>query len=158
MGVVVSLSELLRKRRRIAVTYYDSTFEVEYDPGMFDEELLEAVVGHETRSLAEIVEGELASASGSDAEVAAQIASAIVAAGASSRRADAIRETLVRCLAAIITKDETVEVTEDVIVGLGFPLRNAIYRAMAEDMAPGNVSKAGGRPSKKRGSSFSGRS
>lgn len=156
-----SLSEVLNARRPLEVPYFGSKLKIVYNPGAFDDELVEGLKDAEQGDLFDAIVGLLTDRDVDDAEELATQIVAVVQNVAGQQTAatyilDALKQTVIEI--ELVGEDGKQVGAEEALDRFPLPLRGAIFSEITEDMRDGQKKSAQTarkpRPSKRPRSSF----
>lgn len=144
-----SLSEILNQRRDLVAPYFGNEVMFAYNPGAFDDDLMEGIQSGEEADLVAAVMNVI----GDDEELATQIVEAIREAMSKQNASAYILNALKRVVVSLeltdedgkpMSKDEALEKSP-------IPLRGSLFTVMTEDMTEGQKKSTRTVP-KRRGS------
>lgn len=142
---MVSLRDLLNRRRDVDVEFFGTKVSFAYNPGAFDDSILERLNTGVDVDLESVIEEFV-----DDEDLARQIAQAVREALAQQNVNEFILETLQRVVVDLpITGDDGQTLDkDDALAMLPVPLRGQIFRAVTEDV--NNGAKKSGQTERKR--------
>jgi hypothetical protein len=133
--LITSLSEVLNQRRECTAPYFGSEVRFAYNPGAFDDDLMNGITTGEGADLI----GAVLSVIGDDEDTAERIVDAIQNAMREQNAAEYILDALRKVVTdlplkgedgSFLSKDEALE-------AIPVPLRGSIFQAMTTDMQEG---------------------
>jgi hypothetical protein len=132
---IVSLSEVLNQRRRVLAPYFGNEVEFAYNPGSFDDDLMNGINTGEGADLIGAVLGVI----GDDEDLAERIVDAIQTALREQNAAEYILEALKRVVVDLPLKDDQGQIMgkDAALEAIPVPLRGSIFQAMTLDMQEG---------------------
>lgn len=136
---IQSLSEVLHARRPLDVPYFGSTLRIAYNPGAFDDDLMEGLREAEAGDLMEAVTDVLDGLVDDPETVAGQIVEVVQNVAGQQSAATYILDALKRTVTEVNLKDEDGKpvVVAEVLDRFPLPLRGAIFNEMTQDMRSG---------------------
>lgn len=132
---ITSLSDVLNQRREISAPYFGSEIKFAYNPGAFDDDLVNGINAGEGADLV----GAVLSVIGDDEDMAEQIVDAIQTAMREQNAAEYILAALKQVVVDLPLKGDDGQLlkTEDALEAIPVPLRGSIFQAMSQDMQNG---------------------
>lgn len=132
---IVSLSEVLNQRREVFAPYFGSEVKFAYNPGAFDDDLMNGISSGEGADLI----GAVMSVIGEDDELAERIVDAIQTALKEQNAAEYILDALKHTVVDLALKDDQGQVIDKdtALERIPVPLRGSIFQAMTSDMQEG---------------------
>ncbi len=146
---IVSLSEVLNQRRKVLAPYFGSEIEFVYNPGAFNDDLMNGINTGEGADLIGAVLGVI----GDDEELAERIVEAIQVAIKEQNAAEYILDALKQVVVDLPLKDDEGRPMDKdaALEAIPVPLRGSIFQAMTADMQEGQK-KLSSTERKRRGS------
>lgn len=143
---IVSLSEVLNQRREVFAPYFGSEVKFVYNPGAFDDDLMNGISTGEGADLI----GAVLSVIGDDEDLAERIVEAIQSALKEQNAAEYILDALKHTVVELGLKDEQGQTMDKdtALERIPVPLRGSIFQAMTSDMQEGQ--KKSSRTEQKR--------
>lgn len=154
---IASLSEVLNQRRRVFAPYFGNEVAFEYNPGAFDDDLMEGINSGEG---ADLIGAVLDVIGGDDEELAERIVEAIQKAMREQNASVYILEALRKTVVGVSLTDEKGQPMDkdQALDSIPVPLRGSMFQAMTVDMQEGQKKSSRterrGRASKQPRSSF----
>lgn len=132
---IVSLSEVLNQRRKVLAPYFGNEVEFAYNPGAFDDDLMNGISSGEGADLI----GAVLSVIGDDEDLAERIVEAIQTALKEQNAAEYILDALKRTVVDLSLNDENGNRMDKdtALERIPVPLRGSIFQAMTIDMQEG---------------------